>query len=90
MWLVKEHRKIKKILDKVPKQVKENFIAWKRIVELQGPIGLRNIRGFNDEKLKGQWDGFRSSRLGDQWRLIYTYESEVFTVYVLEITSHRY
>jgi toxin HigB-1 len=90
MWSVKEHRKVEKVLKKTPKQVKENYVAWKRIVELQGPIGLRHIPGFNDEKLKGQWKGFRSSRLGYQWRIIYAYEKEEFTVYVIEITPHKY
>ena len=90
MWIVKEHRKVEKIIEKAPKKVKENYVAWKRIIELQGPVGLRNIRGFNDEKLKGQWKGFRSSRLDYQWRVIYTYEKDVFTVYVIEVTPHQY
>jgi toxin HigB-1 len=35
------------------------------------PMGLRLIKGFHDEALAGGWKGCRSSRLGDQWRVIY-------------------
>ena len=44
---------------------------WKDIAMLSGPPGLRLIRGFNDEALSGKWNGYRSSRLGLQYRVFY-------------------
>jgi len=32
---------------------------------------LRNWRSLRYEKLKGQWEGKRSIRLNDQWRLVF-------------------
>ena len=43
---------------------------------ISGPKGLRNIRGFNDEALKGDWLGHRSSRLNPQHRVIYNIERD--------------
>ena len=90
MWAIFEKKNIKKSLNRAPNQVVIRYEAWKRIVELQGPLGLRSIKGFHDEALKGKWNGFRSSRLGIQWRVIYKIEKDHFEVYVLEITPHDY
>lgn len=90
MWAVYEKRTLQKDLKKVPQDVLVRYEAWKRIVELSGPQGLKLISGFNDEALKGQWKGFRSSRLNIKWRLIYKVEKEVLEVYILEITPHKY
>jgi addiction module RelE/StbE family toxin len=90
MWAVYEKRTLQKDLKKVPQDVLIRYEAWKRIVELSGPQGLKLINGFNDEALKGQWKGFRSSRLNIKWRLIYKVEKEVLEVYILEITPHKY
>ncbi|MFA4874827.1 MAG: type II toxin-antitoxin system mRNA interferase toxin, RelE/StbE family [bacterium] len=75
---------------KAPHQVQVNYLAWKRIVELEGPRGLRVIKGFHDEALKGKLSGFRSSRLSKQWRVIYTMERDTFVIYVVEINPHSY
>ena len=40
-------------------------------LNLDGPQGLRKIKGYHDESLKGIWHGYRSSRLNNQWRIIY-------------------
>jgi toxin HigB-1 len=64
--------------------------VWKRIVEFNGPQGLREIKGFHDEALKGKWSGYRSSRLNKQWRLIYKVEVSRFEVFVIEINPHEY
>ncbi len=84
--------------EKIPKEVCQvwegevlvHYEAWKRVVELQGPAGLRQVKGFHDEGLKGEWNGFRSSRLGIQWRVIYLVEDKVLEVFVVEMTSHDY
>ena len=48
------------------------------------------IKGYHDEALKGEWKGFRSSRLSLQWRIIYKVEAEQFEVYVIDINAHKY
>ena len=45
---------------------------------------------FNDEALKGEWEGYRSSRLGIKWRVIYFRQDQHLEVYVIEITPHKY
>lgn len=90
MWVIYENKTLHKELKKVPQEVLLRYEAWKRIVELSGVQGLRLIKGFNDEALKGRWKGFRSSRLNIKWRLIYKVEKEILEVYVIEITPHKY
>jgi mRNA-degrading endonuclease YafQ of YafQ-DinJ toxin-antitoxin module len=90
MWTVFEIKSVVKHLKKIPLPVITRYEAWKRIVELQGPLGLRLIKGFHDEALSGKWNGFRYSRLGISWRVIYKASSETFEVYVVEITAHDY
>ena len=81
---------MERTLEKAPHEVKIRYEAWKRIVELQGPSGLRQVRGFNDEALKGRWSGYRSSRLGRQWRVIYFVEGKTLEVFVIELNAHDY
>lgn len=90
MWVIYEKKTVTKKLKKIPNQVIVRYEVWKRIVELQGPKGLRAIKGFHDEALKGSWKGCRSSRLGLQWRIVYAIKKEVLEVYVLEINPHSY
>ena len=90
MYQVLEHRDVAKVMRKAPREVCESYLAWKRIIELEGPQGLRLIKGFHDEALRGEWSGFRSSRLNRQWRVIYKIEKEELSVYVVEINPHTY
>lgn len=90
MYTILEHRKVVKVLRKLPNEINRNYTAWKRIVELEGPQGLCLIKGFHDEALDGKWFGFRSSRLNKQWRVIYTTDKEQLIVYVIEINPHKY
>jgi len=55
-----------------------------------GPAGLRLIRGFNDEPLRGEWKGHRSSRLGEQYRVIYKVENKRLLVMVIDLMAHDY
>jgi addiction module RelE/StbE family toxin len=48
------------------------------------------IKGFHDESLKGEWKGYRSSRLGLQYRVIYEVYSEEVQVAVFDVTAHDY
>ena len=73
MWEVFEHRNVTKRLKRTPQEVLKRYEKWKDIVEVSGPEGLKLIRGFNDEALKGEWKGHRSSRLNQQYRVIYKF-----------------
>ncbi|MGH8556997.1 MAG: type II toxin-antitoxin system mRNA interferase toxin, RelE/StbE family [Methylococcales bacterium] len=48
------------------------------------------IRGFDDEALSGEWKGHRSSRLNDQYRVIYRIEQSQIKVEVVSVTPHDY
>jgi toxin HigB-1 len=91
MWRIEEHRRVEKALSAaVPVEILKRYEKWKDIARLSGPAGLRAIRGFNDEALSGEWKGFRSSRLNEQWRVIYQANAEVFLVQVVRVTPHDY
>lgn len=91
MWRIEEHRRVDKQLSAaVPQEVLKRYEKWKDIAMLSGPPGLRAIKGFHDEALAGQWKGHRSSRLGLQWRVIYTLVLDVLLIQVVEITPHDY
>ncbi len=90
MWVIYEQKPVLKILDRLPSDVLLKYEAWKRIVELEGPVGLRSIKGFHDETLKGEWKGYRSSRLGKKWRVIYYVAKGQLEVYVVEVMPHTY
>ena len=68
----------------------KRYEKWKDIVTISGPEGLRLIKGFHDESLRGERKGHRSSRLGLHYRLIYRIENKKLFVQVLDITPHDY
>ena len=90
MWRIQEHKGIGKICGKLPQRIVKKYELWKNIVFRHGPDKLREFPGFKDEALRGERKGQRSSRLSLQYRVIYSVEREVITVYVLEITPHDY
>lgn len=52
--------------------------------------GLSLIKGFSDEALKGEWDGYRSSRLNQQYRVIYKIIANEVYVQVEHVSPHDY
>ena len=90
MWEVYEHRRVDKQLGELPVDVLKRYEKWKDIVELTGPSGLRLIRGFRDEALRGDWKGHRSSRLSQQYRVIYCTKGDRLLVEVVEVNPHDY
>lgn len=82
--------RLDKQLSTAPVEIQKRYEKWKNIVEISGPSGLRMIRGFNDEALSGNWKGFRSSRLNQQYRVIYSIENDEMYVQVVEVTPHDY
>lgn len=90
MWQVLEHRRLDKALVLLPTEILKRYEKWKDIVRISGPVGLKAIRGFNDESLRGRWKGFRSSRLGQKYRVIYRIEARYVLVKVVDLTPHDY
>lgn len=90
MWAVYEHRQVDRQLTKAPIGVQKRYEKWKDIVRISGAAGLKLIQGFRDEALRGKWQGFRSSRLNLQYRVIYRVEGESLMVQVVEVTAHDY
>jgi toxin HigB-1 len=90
MWDVLEHKGVKRQLKTIPVEILKRYEKWKDIVMISGPPGLKMIRGFHDEALRGEWKGFRSSRLGGQYRVIYTVENDLILVKVMQVTPHDY
>ncbi len=90
MWSIREHTGIRKRCARAPAAVVRKYELWKNIVFRHGPEKLREFPGFHDEKLKGRRKGERSSRLSLQYRVIYTVDRNAVTVFVLEITPHKY
>ena len=90
MWHIREHHKLDKVIAKLPLQVVKKYELWKNIVFRHGPDKLREFPGFHDEKLKGEFKEQRSSRLNIQYRVIYSIEKEVVSVYVIDITPRKY
>ena len=91
MWRIEEHRRIDKQLSgSEPREILKRYEKWKDIVVISGPAGLRAIKGFHDEALVGEWKGYRASRLGDRWRVIYRVLSEQFLFQVVHVTPHDY
>jgi mRNA-degrading endonuclease RelE of RelBE toxin-antitoxin system len=90
MWIIREHRSIRKSCEKAPDAVVKKYELWKDLVFRHGPEKLKEFPGFHDEKLRGTRAGQRSSRLSQQYRVIYTVDRRIVTVFVLEITPHKY
>lgn len=92
MWRIEEHRQVDKELSsgRVPIEILKRYEKWKDIAMLSGPQGLRTIKGFRDEALSGDWKGYRSSRLNEQWRVIYQVVAAALVVQVVRVTPHDY
>ena len=90
MWKILEHRKVPRRLARTPVDILKRYEKWKDIVRISGPQGLRLIKGFHDESLRGDWKGHRSSRLSKQYRVIYRIENQEVVVKVIDVTAHDY
>lgn len=90
MWEIYEHRRLSRQLKGAPHEVLKRYEKWKDIVKLSGPAGLRRIKGFHDEALRGEWIGHRSSRLGLQYRVIYKSLKDRVLIQVVNLSPHDY
>ncbi len=90
MWEVYEHGHVAKRLARLPVEVLKRYEKWNDIAEVSEPQGLRLIKGFRDEALRGEGEGHRWPRLSQQYRVICRVEADKRFVLVLEVTSHDY
>lgn len=88
MWRIEEHRRLDKQCASAPQEIPKRYEKWKDIGTISGPRGLRQITGFDDEALSGTWKGFRSSRLGLQYRLIYRVVADELLFQIESLTPH--
>ena len=88
MLEILEHKRTGKQLDRLPLDVLKRYEKWKDIVRFSGSLGLKQIKGFNDEGLRGEWRGHRSSGLSRQYRVIYRIEWARVLVEVISVTAH--
>lgn len=88
MWAVYEHKRVAKSLKSAPVDVQKWHGKWKDIVAVSSPQGLRKIKGLRDEPLAGEWQGYRSSRLHLQYRVIYRVEGEKVLVQVENVAPY--
>lgn len=90
MWTILEHRQVDRELRAAPVQIRKKYEFWKNVIRHGGPEALAAIRGFNDEALAGRWEGYRSSRLNQAYRVISKVERAQVLVKVERISKHDY
>lgn len=90
MAYIVDERKIVKTLNKLDKTIRAAYAAWKGIVINNGFEGLRNVKGFHFEKLKGTRKGQHSCRLNRGFRVFFRKIGKSFVIEVLEISKHEY
>jgi addiction module RelE/StbE family toxin len=87
VWEIYENRRVRRRLRGMPVEILKRYEKWKDIVRISGPRGLLVIRGLNDEPLAGQWQGHRSSRLNQQYRVIYRVVRNEIFVEVVDVAA---
>jgi addiction module RelE/StbE family toxin len=90
MWQILEHKRLDRRFKSLPIEILQRYEKWKDILAISGHEGLSAIRGFRDEALLGKWQGYRSSRLGIKYRVIYQIEATEILVKVIDLTPHDY
>lgn len=89
---VRESKAAEKDLNKAPIEVIFSYETWARLIEEHGLKILRSFKGYHDEKLRGNLEGYRSSRLNKRWRVIYRIEDDgvLKIAEVSRIALHNY
>jgi toxin HigB-1 len=91
-WKVFWGLKVQKQIIKLPGYVIGSFYDWVKAVELEGMEKVRRLPGYHDEKLSGEWEGFRSIRLTKAYRVFYFEfkKGEFFIAQVVKVSKHEY
>lgn len=92
--VILDESRVIKIIEKLPKWLRSGYSVWRRILLEEGFYGLRKIKGFHFEKLKGIRSGQYSCRLNRGYRVIfiqseYKTENKVIVI-VMEVSKHGY
>ena len=87
MTYIVDERKISKALNKLDKSIRAAYSAWKGIASNHGFRGLRNVKGFHFEKLKGERKGQYSCRRNRGYRVFFKQFDKNFMIEVLEIND---
>jgi len=90
MWQILESKRLDRRFKSLPIEVLKRYENWKDILAISGPEGLRLIRGFRDEALLGEWQGYRSSRLGIKYLVIYKVEAAEILVKEIDLNPQDY
>ncbi len=90
MVYVVDESRILKTLNKIDKPIRAAYSAWKGIVTNHGLRGLRNVKGFHLEKLKGKRRGQYSCRFNRGYRIFFKQIDINLMIEVLEINKHEY
>jgi mRNA-degrading endonuclease YafQ of YafQ-DinJ toxin-antitoxin module len=90
VWRIEEHRRVDKQLGRAQAEIVKHYEKWKDVARISGPSGLKLIKGFHDEALRGKLEGFRSSRLSLQFRVIYRVVPARQLFQVTHVTPHEY
>ena len=92
MTRVQWGKHVDKQLRNVPDIIARKFRIWVALVEESGIRETRKCKGFHDEPLRGQLQGWRSIRLNKAYRGIYVEHEtgEVELIEVLEVNKHEY
>lgn len=90
MNCIVDDSRIIKVLEKLPKEICAAYSVWRNIVLMDGLKGLRMVKGFHFEKLKGNRGGQYSCRLNRGYRVIFIRGCDVIIVVVLEVSKHEY
>ncbi len=90
MLTIYESKFIHKRIDKLPHHILERYEFWKSIAITSGLEGIYNFKGFRDHKLKGKWNGYRSSYLNESYRIIYQHVQNELKVIIIDINKHDY
>lgn len=90
MKLVVDEQRVLKTLSKLDRCIRAAYSAWEWIVISNGIEGLRNVKGFHFEKLKGKRKGQYSCRLNKGYRVFFKKVVNTIIIEVLEISKHAY
>ncbi len=90
--VVEISKRAKSDLAKVPLYIANKLKLWINLVESDGLLAVRQIKGFHDEPLRGNRSGQRSIRLNRAYRAIYEIgtNGSIEFVSVEEVNKHEY
>jgi proteic killer suppression protein len=82
----------RKDLRKCPSQIVRKFMLWVASVQTVGLEATRLTKGFHDEPLSGEWQGYRSIRLNRSYRAFCKIASDgsVELALVENVNKHKY